>query len=111
MMPAPTVIIAQRANGAVPGNRPDLQVILFDDLHGLPGNPAKTLSLVGPQNLAYIIYTSGSTGRPKGVAIEHRGVLALAAWMRRHFSTNTFAGCSRRHPRPSTCRCSSCCSH
>ena len=35
-----------------------------------------------PSQLVYLIYTSGSTGKPKGVMIEHRGLVARAAWHR-----------------------------
>ena len=44
-----------------------------------------------PENLAYVIYTSGSTGRPKGVAIEHRNVVALAAWAQAYFRPSDLA--------------------
>ena len=39
-----------------------------------------------PTNAAYIIYTSGSTGTPKGVTIEHRSVIELLRWTRKHYS-------------------------
>ena len=42
-------------------------------------------------NLAYIIYTSGSTGQPKGVGVPHRGVAALTAWARQHYSPEELA--------------------
>ena len=35
---------------------------------------------VRSRQLAAIIYTSGSTGQAKGVAIQHKEVVALAAW-------------------------------
>ena len=39
-----------------------------------------------PTNAAYVIYTSGSTGTPKGVTIEHRSVIELLRWTRKHYS-------------------------
>ncbi len=35
----------------------------------------KPLSVVTPENLAYVMYTSGSTGKPKGVMIEHKSLV------------------------------------
>ncbi|MEU6578121.1 AMP-binding protein [Streptomyces sp. NPDC046805] len=34
-----------------------------------------------PDDTAYIMFTSGSTGRPKGVPVQHRNVLAYAAYV------------------------------
>jgi amino acid adenylation domain-containing protein len=42
--------------------------------------------------LAYVMFTSGSTGRPKGVAIEHRSVIALAAWAKTVFTPEELEG-------------------
>ncbi|MFE1027118.1 amino acid adenylation domain-containing protein [Streptomyces sp. NPDC058818] len=37
-----------------------------------PAEPAATLAVPRPDDLAYTIFTSGSTGSPKGVEIQHR---------------------------------------
>ena len=39
--------------------------------------------LTTSRNPCYVIYTSGSTGRPKGTIIEHRGLVNLAAALKK----------------------------
>ncbi|MEU6641188.1 amino acid adenylation domain-containing protein [Saccharomonospora sp. NPDC046836] len=39
------------------------------------------LSVVTPDQPAYLIYTSGSTGRPKGVVVTHRAIINRLTWM------------------------------
>lgn len=51
-------------------------------LDTVPDRPAASPAACSAGDLAYVIYTSGSTGKPKGVAVEHRGVVAMAASMR-----------------------------
>jgi amino acid adenylation domain-containing protein/non-ribosomal peptide synthase protein (TIGR01720 family) len=43
---------------------------------------SNSVSVAGPNDLAYLIYTSGSTGKPKGTMITHRGLLNYAWWAR-----------------------------
>jgi amino acid adenylation domain-containing protein len=50
------------------------------------------VSLVQPENLAYLLYTSGSTGKPKGVMIGHRNASAMIQWARHFFSKHNLAG-------------------
>ncbi|HEU4963915.1 MAG TPA: condensation domain-containing protein, partial [Bacilli bacterium] len=46
---------------------------------GLSDNPDKVNK---PDDLAYVIYTSGTTGQPKGVMLQHRGVVAMRAYLK-----------------------------
>ncbi|KAF9766999.1 Beauvericin nonribosomal cyclodepsipeptide synthetase bea1 [Fusarium sp. DS 682] len=41
-------------------------------------NTDLVLSMITPQDLAYVIFTSGSTGDPKGIMIEHRAFASCA---------------------------------
>jgi amino acid adenylation domain-containing protein len=50
------------------------------------------LSVVTPDDLAYLIYTSGSTGTPKGVMIAHHSTVCLLHWARDVFSASAIAG-------------------
>ncbi len=44
-------------------------------------SPKKPLTIINPDNLAYVLYTSGSTGTPKGVMIKHESLLnAYQGW-------------------------------
>src|SRR5439155_545681 len=62
---------------AIPGTR----VVWLDELGGLPGQLARSLTPPSADNAAYVIYTSGSTGRPKGVVNSHRGIVNRLLWM------------------------------
>ena len=42
---------------------------------GALSDPALTVGVAYPQNLAYTMYTSGSTGTPKGVVISHQAIV------------------------------------
>ncbi|MFI5777056.1 amino acid adenylation domain-containing protein [Nocardia sp. NPDC051570] len=46
---------------------------------------AERVSLLRPENTAYVIFTSGSTGRPKGVAVPHAAVVNQLLWKTAEF--------------------------
>jgi len=75
-------------------NAPGTQVVCLDTLNSAleSNSPEKPGEKVGRNDLAYVLFTSGSTGRPKGVAVEHRSVLALAAWAKSEFSDEELKG-------------------
>ncbi|VEL98336.1 amino acid adenylation domain-containing protein [Alteromonas sp. 76-1] len=58
-----------------------------DKADGLEINDNQDFTLINAYQLAYIIYTSGSTGNPKGVMIEHKNMMSLISWARKHFTT------------------------
>ncbi|HZO71114.1 MAG TPA: amino acid adenylation domain-containing protein [Ktedonobacteraceae bacterium] len=60
----------------------DLPVVFLDhdSDHIWSQIPARPISGIRPDNLAYIIYTSGSTGRPKGAMLTHRGICNRLLW-------------------------------
>ncbi|WP_258044783.1 amino acid adenylation domain-containing protein [Streptomyces sp. SM11] len=55
-------------------------------------SPTVSPAVCSAGDLAYVIYTSGSTGKPKGVAVEHRGVVAMAASMHRLLDDEDLTG-------------------
>ena len=75
----PLLVCEQAQQGRLPSARPDLDVLVVDDLEPvLAGQPTENPSDgAGADDLAYVIYTSGSTGRPKGVLIDHTNVARL----------------------------------
>lgn len=84
----PPVLLADRR---VAGVLPESEVeVLWLDPEGLSaeteaasGAQPATVSLPGPEDIAYILYTSGSTGKPKGVMVTHRNVVNFFAGMDR----------------------------
>jgi amino acid adenylation domain-containing protein len=83
------VVLAQPAFRATLANiaRNAAVIEVLPDGSGFEGqaetNPS---SGVSARDLAYVIYTSGSTGRPKGVEVEHRALMNLVTWHRRHYA-------------------------
>lgn len=68
-------------------------VYLDEDWEAIAENSVSNpVTLVTPENLAYLIYTSGSTGKPKGVMIEHRNPVCLLYWAREVFNADAIAG-------------------
>lgn len=43
------------------------------------------ITLVSPQQPAYIIYTSGTTGQPKGVMMSHQAIVNRILWMQHQY--------------------------
>ncbi|MFC4493029.1 amino acid adenylation domain-containing protein [Streptomyces ovatisporus] len=56
-----------------------------------PLTDADRTAPLSPSHPAYVIYTSGSSGTPKGVVVPHRNVVALIAWAREEFGTETLS--------------------
>jgi amino acid adenylation domain-containing protein len=46
------------------------------------------ITLVSPQQPAYIIYTSGTTGQPKGVMVSHQAIVNRILWMQHQYPLN-----------------------
>ena len=58
---------------------------LFDRSCNLEHNE-KLISVLRPEDIAYIIFTSGSTGDPKGVVISAASFRSYIDWTRRYFA-------------------------
>jgi malonyl-CoA/methylmalonyl-CoA synthetase len=86
----PRLLLTERAQLPIldeleEGEKGSVEIVLAEDLAGLPEDPAFTPARVDGDDLAMLLYTSGTTGRSKGAMISHDNVLAtvtglLAAW-------------------------------
>lgn len=86
----PRLLLTERAQLPVleeleEGETRGVEIVLAEDLAGLPEDPAFVPARVDGDDLAMLLYTSGTTGRSKGAMISHDNVLAtvtglLAAW-------------------------------
>ncbi len=65
------------------------KIVTFDSPEIVQASLTNPISIVKPDNLAYIIYTSGSTGKPKGVQIAHQGLCNLAKAQIKLFDVNS----------------------
>ncbi len=86
----PRLLLTERAQLAIldeleAEEKGGVEIVLAEDLAGLPEGSALVPARVDGEDLAMLLYTSGTTGRSKGAMISHDNVLAtvtglLAAW-------------------------------
>ena len=59
-------------------------VLLTDDIAGLPAAPAPAVD-IQPSQLFILLYTSGSTGVPKGCQLMHSNLVAFCHWYHQYY--------------------------
>jgi amino acid adenylation domain-containing protein len=81
--------LLHRVEKVLPDSSNPIGVFLYEALvqsgQSHVGSTDALMSIMAPDDLAYIIYTSGSTGQPKGVMVSHRALSNHLRVMVDHF--------------------------
>lgn len=64
-------------------------VLLTDDIPGLPLDGAADLTYPSPEDTYILLYTSGTTGTPKGCMLAHKNLTAFCNWYRQFYQVGT----------------------
>ncbi|WP_066501691.1 non-ribosomal peptide synthetase [Abyssisolibacter fermentans] len=62
------------------------QIIDLKDKAIYKEDTTNLINISNPNDLAYVIYTSGTTDKPKGVMIEHKGIVNLREFFKKHLN-------------------------